>query len=85
MGMGRRGLQSKISNRKITMTKYYAYIISSFGRTYLTAGFFDSIEDAKRRVEEEKMSILLNMEDREIATLYIYEQGTNKRVYTEEL
>lgn len=67
------------------MTKYFAHILSEYGNIDWNAGGYDSIEDAKNRVEKEKASILQNLEEEENATLYIYEQGTNKRVYTEEL
>lgn len=67
------------------MTKYYAHIFSEYGNIHWSAAFYDSIEEAKRRVEEEKASILSNLEEGEHATLRIYEENTNKRVYTEEL
>lgn len=65
------------------MTKYYAHILSEYGNINWSAGFYDSIEDAKNLVEKEKTSILQNLEEGEVATLRIYEQGTHKRVYTE--
>lgn len=67
------------------MTKYHAHIRSEYGTIEWSAGEYDSIEDAKDQVEKDKLSILQNLEDGETATLFIFEQGTYKRVYTEEL